>query len=68
MAKGDIVHIEIPSADRAASVSFYSKLFGWETQEWPQLNYTTFMAGKVGGGSRSQFPIAPASRTSRRGL
>ncbi len=54
MANRSIVHIEIPAADQRAAASFYSKLFGFETQSVPEMDYTTFMTGNVAGG----FPTA----------
>jgi hypothetical protein len=50
MGKRTIVHVEIPAADRAEAAAFYSKLFGWEMQDMPEMNYTTFSDGKLGGG------------------
>lgn len=50
MAKREIIHIEIPAKDRAESAAFYAELFGWETQDMPEMNYTTFESGTVGGG------------------
>lgn len=29
-----IIHIEIPTEDPAQSVDFYSKTFGWQTEQW----------------------------------
>lgn len=50
MSKRSIVHFEIPAKDRAAAAQFYSDLFGWEFQHIPEMNYTTFETGNVGGG------------------
>ncbi len=54
MAKRSIVHIEIPAADQHSAARFYADLFGWETQPVPEMDYTTFASGNVGGG----FPTA----------
>lgn len=50
-----IVHVELSAEDRSALGQFYSSVFGWELQEWPEMNYTTFSSGEgsVGGGFAS---------------
>lgn len=51
MSKHPIVHIEFSSRDRAESAKFYGDIFGWEIQDMPEMNYTTFAAeGGPGGG------------------
>ncbi len=46
-----IVHIELSAKDRKALAKFYSNLFGWETKDFDDMDYTTFMAGDgVAGG------------------
>jgi uncharacterized protein len=53
MALHPFVHIEIPAQDRAAAGRFYQGLFGWELQDFPDMNYTTFatgVEGALGGG------------------
>lgn len=50
MSKHPIVHIEFSSRDRAESAKFYSQVFGWKTQDMPEMNYTTFDTGKQPGG------------------
>jgi len=50
MAGRSIVHIEIPAKDRATLSKFYAEMFGWKLQEFPEMNYTTFESGSVGGG------------------
>ncbi len=50
MAKRSIVHLEIPAADRNAAARFYSDLFGWDTHDVPEMSYTTFESGNLGGG------------------
>lgn len=51
MAGHPIVHIELSSKDRAKDSKFYSDVFGWTMQEYPEMDYTTFEAtGGPGGG------------------
>ena len=50
MSKRSIVHIEIPARDRHEAMKFYGELFGWETEEYPEMTYATFTSGSVGGG------------------
>ncbi len=47
-----IVHVEISANNHAEAAKWYADLFGWQVQEWPQMNYTTFLPeeGAVGGG------------------
>jgi predicted enzyme related to lactoylglutathione lyase len=46
-----IVHVEIPAANQQAAGDFYAKLFGWNIQHMPEMNYSTFAAeGGPGGG------------------
>ena len=51
MSRHQIVHVEIPAEDQAASGKFYSELFGWKIQAFPELDYAMFDAeGGPGGG------------------
>lgn len=52
---GTIVHIEFPAEDRGQLSQFYNSVFGWELQEFPDMNYTTFSSGEgsLGGGFSS---------------
>jgi predicted enzyme related to lactoylglutathione lyase len=50
MSNHPIVHIEFSSQDRAESAKFYGDLFGWKTQDMPEMNYTTFDTGNGPGG------------------
>ncbi len=59
MANRSIVHIEIPAADQRAAARFYHELFDFDTNFVPDMDYTTFMAGNVGGG----FPTAGTMAT-----
>ncbi len=46
-----IVHIEFSANDCVTAAKFYSELFGWKTEQIPQMNYATFAAeGGPGGG------------------
>jgi predicted enzyme related to lactoylglutathione lyase len=48
MAPRPIMHIDIPTADREATGTFYSELFGWTIQHEPA--FTWFSTGSVHGG------------------
>lgn len=49
--KHPIVHIELSAQDRHEAARFYRDVFGWESQDFPEMNYTTFSTGEgVGGG------------------
>lgn len=50
MASHPIVHVEIPANDRAAAGTFYSGLFGWQTDSYEEMNYTMFNPGSGPGG------------------
>lgn len=51
MASHPIVHIEFSAKDLVAAARFYNQLFGWTTEQEPQMNYATFRAeGGPGGG------------------
>jgi len=56
MSKFNIVHIEFSTLGREASAKFYSDLFGWKTEQMPEMNYATFdtEAGLGGGFSPVQ--------------
>ena len=43
MAVGRITHIEFPSDDLERATSFYSRLFGWDLQQVPEMpDYAMF--------------------------
>jgi uncharacterized protein len=42
MTKRNIVHIEIPTADRQATAKFYQQLFGWKMTDIPEMSYITW--------------------------
>ena len=50
MTKHPIVHIEFSARDRSEAAKFYGAVFGWESQDMPEMNYTTFDTGKEPGG------------------
>lgn len=51
MSDRSIVHVELSANDREKAAEFYSELFGWETQQIPEMNYATFRTtGDLGGG------------------
>ena len=41
MTKRNIVHVEIPTRNGKESAEFYKKLFGWHSEHFPEMNYTT---------------------------
>lgn len=47
-----IVHIELSANSHEAAANWYAGMFGWTTQAFPEMNYTTFRSGEnaVGGG------------------
>ena len=51
MSNHPIVHIEFAAPDQKAAGKFYSGLFGWKIEAFPEFNYYTFDTGAgVGGG------------------
>ena len=46
------VHIELSSKDNEEAKKFYGNVFGWTFQDFPEMNYTTFIIGEneLGGG------------------
>ncbi len=51
-----IVHFEIPFDDGDRARAFYSGVFGWQTQEMPEMQYTMVMTGPVGDNSMPSEP------------
>lgn len=45
-----IVHIEFSASDLNAAAKFYGDLFGWKTEQLPEMNYATFEAPPGPGG------------------
>lgn len=57
------VHIEISSNSLDESKQFYGNVFGWQFQDWPEMNYVTFApAGPeaTGGGFNPVNENVPA--------
>ena len=54
MSNHPFVHIEISSKDRKESAAFFGAVFGWNFQDFDEMNYTTFTTSDdenaVGGG------------------
>lgn len=51
MSNHTIVHIEFSANDREKAAKFYTELFGWKVEQFPEMNYATFDDGKgLGGG------------------
>jgi predicted enzyme related to lactoylglutathione lyase len=44
-----VVHFEVQGNDREALTSFYRDLFGWETKDVSEMNYTMVETGGEGG-------------------
>ncbi len=63
MSKHPIVHVEFSAADREAAAQFYSDVFAWETQQFPDMNYALFNPGEgVGGGFNPVNETNPAGK------
>ena len=61
MSEHHIVHVEFSAQDREAAGKFYSDLFGWKIQQYPEMNYATFDTGeKAGGGFNPVSETNPA--------
>ncbi len=60
-----IVHIELSAKDVAAAKAFYNQVFGWEMQDFPEMNYVTFSSGEgaPGGGFNQVSEQVPAGST-----
>jgi predicted enzyme related to lactoylglutathione lyase len=50
MAEHPIVHIEIPANNLQAAGQFYADLFGWKTEDIPEMSYVTYQAPPGPGG------------------
>jgi predicted enzyme related to lactoylglutathione lyase len=51
MGKHTFVHIELSADDLQSAAEFYRRVFGWQTQDMPEMNYITFdEGGGLGGG------------------
>ena len=56
-----INHIEIPAPDMLKAINFYSRVFGWETEEF-QEGYTFFKIGTSGIGGGFDSSLKPAEK------
>ncbi len=50
MSKRNVVHVEIPAANVAATGKFYQELLGWKVQHDEAMNYSMWQAGDGSGG------------------
>lgn len=63
MSKRNIVHVEIPAANVDSAAEFYGRLFGWQIQPMPEMNYTMWEDGSGSGGGFPQVSAEnPAGR------
>ncbi|ORA22340.1 VOC family protein [Mycobacterium aquaticum] len=53
---GRVVHFEVPFSDGARAKDFYREVFGWQLNEYPEMNYTGVATGPV---SESGMPAEP---------
>ena len=61
MSKRNVVHIEIPASDVAASRKFYEELFGWKMEHAAEFDYTMWSdGGGYGGGFNKVSEDTPA--------
>ena len=42
-----IVHFELPAKDKERSKKFYSEVFGWKLEDYPEMNYTMVYTSEV---------------------
>ena len=57
MSKRNVVHVEIPAANVAATSKFYQDLLGWKIQHDEAMNYSMWEADDGSGGG---FPAVSA--------
>ena len=57
-----IVHIELSANKHSEAAKWYKDVFGWETQEFPEMDYSTWTGpdGSVGGGFQPVGEDSPA--------
>ena len=60
-----IVHIELSSINHKEAAKFYADVFGWELQDFSEMDYTTFKSGEnaPGGGFNDVREGNPAGNT-----
>ena len=51
-----VVHFEIPVDDIERAKQFYSKMFGWDMETYPAMNYTILRTGPV---DKERMPKEP---------
>ncbi|BBX35212.1 glyoxalase family protein [Mycolicibacterium mageritense DSM 44476 = CIP 104973] len=44
---GRVVHFEVPFSDGARAKDFYREVFGWQLNDYPEMNYTGVATGPV---------------------
>jgi predicted enzyme related to lactoylglutathione lyase len=54
------VHIELHTQDPEKAKKFYSKLFDWTLEEYPDMNYTIIKVGEGTGGGIMKSPMPDA--------
>jgi predicted enzyme related to lactoylglutathione lyase len=42
-----VVHFEIPFDNKKRAMTFYKKIFGWKTMDFPEMNYVMAYAAKT---------------------
>ncbi|MFN3002629.1 VOC family protein [Mycolicibacterium wolinskyi] len=53
---GRVVHFEVPFSDGKRAKDFYQQVFGWQVNEYPEMNYTGVATGPV---AESGMPAEP---------
>jgi predicted enzyme related to lactoylglutathione lyase len=54
------VHIELHTQDPEKAKKFYSELFDWTLEEYPDMNYTIIEVGEGTGGGIMKSPMPDA--------
>jgi predicted enzyme related to lactoylglutathione lyase len=54
------VHIELHTQDPEKAKKFYSELFDWTLEEYPDMNYTIIKVGEGTGGGIMKSPMPDA--------
>ncbi|WKG04979.1 VOC family protein [Mycolicibacterium sp. HK-90] len=44
---GRVVHFEVPFSDGERAKNFYREVFGWQVNEYPEMDYTGVATGPV---------------------
>jgi len=57
-----IVHIELSAENHQEMANWYGEVFGWKSEAYPDMNYSTFKSGEdsLGGGFNPITEEAPA--------